>query len=235
MEQRHAAQGSSFGCAAVGASVHVPGHPPSTVILLMATVSQLLSVKRQLPSAEHHVPHAKSAVCYRRCAFLSSWRTPGAPGAPGIQINVPAIHPNALPPNITPSSSPGYLTPAVSGAHVWAEWLHHPCLPGGPQHGDKKWGKRGTIGKIGGNFAQRTNILFIQWWHQAALPSYKQSDQPPTGWWLMPYGDSVVLKGCYCKMLPSHSPTDQSRILECRKMGKMGTVRGNGGKWGGNA
>ena len=22
----------------------------------------------------------------------------------------------------------GCLTPAVSGAHMWAEWLHHPCL-----------------------------------------------------------------------------------------------------------
>ena len=57
-----------------------------------------------------------------------------------------AIHPNALPPHITPSSIPGYLTPAISGAHVWADWLHHPCLLGGPQQGDKKWGKRGTTG-----------------------------------------------------------------------------------------
>ena len=63
--------------------------------------------------------------------------------APGIQINVPAIYPNALPPNITPSSSPGYLTRAVSGAHVWAAWLHQPCLFGGLQHRDKKMGKRG--------------------------------------------------------------------------------------------
>ena len=39
--------------------------------------------------------------------------------APGIQINVPAIHPSALPPNITPSSSSGFLTPAILGAHVW--------------------------------------------------------------------------------------------------------------------
>ena len=69
-----------------------------------------------------------------------------APGAPGIQINVPAICHIVLPPNITPSSSPGYLTPAVSGAHMRAEWLHHPCLLGGPQHGDKKWGKMGTTG-----------------------------------------------------------------------------------------
>ena len=30
--------------------------------------------------------------------------------APGIQINVPAIYPNALPPNATPSSSPGTLS-----------------------------------------------------------------------------------------------------------------------------
>ena len=32
---------------------------------------------------------------------------PGAPGAPAIQMNVPAIDHHALPPNITPSSSPG--------------------------------------------------------------------------------------------------------------------------------
>ena len=73
------------------------------------------------------------------------WEGTFARRAPGIQINVLAIYPNALPPNITPSSSPGYLTPAVSGAQVWAEWLHHPCLLGGPQHGDI-WGKGGTTG-----------------------------------------------------------------------------------------
>ena len=26
----------------------------------------------------------------------------------------------------------GYITPAVSGAHVWTEWLHHPCRLSGP-------------------------------------------------------------------------------------------------------
>ena len=61
--------------------------------------------------------------------------------------------PNAVPPNITPSSSPGYLTPAVSGAHVWAKCLHHPCLLRGPQHGDKKWEKGGKTGKIGESLA----------------------------------------------------------------------------------
>ena len=35
---------------------------------------------------------------------------PGAPGAPGIQMNAPAIYHNALPPSITPSSSPGTLS-----------------------------------------------------------------------------------------------------------------------------
>ena len=72
------------------------------------------------------------------------------PGAPGIQIKFPAIYPNALPPNIPPSSSPEYLASAISGAHVWAEWPHHPCLLRGPQHGYQKWGKRGTTGKISG-------------------------------------------------------------------------------------
>ena len=33
-----------------------------------------------------------------------------APGAPGIQINVPVVHPHALPLDITPSSSPGTLS-----------------------------------------------------------------------------------------------------------------------------
>ena len=27
----------------------------------------------------------------------------------------------------------GYLTPAFSGAHKWAELLHNPCILGGPQ------------------------------------------------------------------------------------------------------
>ena len=65
----------------------------------------------------------------RSCEGTFGWH---APGAPGIQINGPAIDPNALPANISPSSSPGPLTPAVSEAHVLAEWLHHPCLLGGP-------------------------------------------------------------------------------------------------------
>ena len=32
----------------------------------------------------------------------------------------------------------GYFTPAVSGAQKWAEWLHHPCLLGGPQKREQK-------------------------------------------------------------------------------------------------
>ena len=65
-------------------------------------------------------------------------RAPSTPSAPGIQINVPAIYPNASPPNITPSSSPGYLTPCVrrspkkgsgggggrSGGEEW-RWENH--------------------------------------------------------------------------------------------------------------
>ena len=56
-----------------------------------------------------------------------------ARGAPSIQINGPAIYPNALPPNITPSSSPGYLTPALSGV----------------QHGQKMGKRGGNWGKWG--------------------------------------------------------------------------------------
>ena len=71
------------------------------------------------------------------------------PGAPSIRINGLAIYTIALPPNITPSSSPGYLTPAVWGGHVWAEWLQHPCLLGGVPGMRTKNGKKG--GQLGGN------------------------------------------------------------------------------------
>ena len=77
-----------------------------------------------------------------------------ATSTPGIQINIPAIHPNAVPLNIAPSSSPGYLTPAVPGAHVLAEWRHHPCLLGVPTRRQKYGKKGGTTEKIGGNHAR---------------------------------------------------------------------------------
>ena len=81
---------------------------------------------RQGAAAQH-----RSELCLRAVRVR-------VPGAPGIQTNVPAIYPNAFPPNIAPSSSPGYLPPAVSGARVRAEWVRHPCLLGGPQHGERK-------------------------------------------------------------------------------------------------
>ena len=66
------------------------------------------------------------------------------PGAPSIQINVPAIYHNALPPNITPSSSLG--TPSTSTLYdcrqsnnfpFFAQQMgrsHAPC-PCRPHHG----------------------------------------------------------------------------------------------------
>ena len=55
------------------------------------------------------------------------------PGAPSIQINVPAIYPNALPPNNTPSSSPGTLstndtTKQSERKNFHAFNFHNPCL-----------------------------------------------------------------------------------------------------------
>ena len=47
-----------------------------------------------------------SPYCWRLCHVLEGTF---ARCAPGIRINVPVIHPNALPLNITPSSSPGTL------------------------------------------------------------------------------------------------------------------------------
>ena len=44
------------------------------------------------------------------CLDKEGMLAPRAPGTPGIQINIPAIYPNALPLNITPSSSPGTLS-----------------------------------------------------------------------------------------------------------------------------
>ena len=80
-------------------------------------------------------------------------------GAPGIQINVPAIHPNALPPNIIPSSSPGSITPAVSGPMCGGNHYITPAFSGVTNTGTKKWGKGGTTGKIGESFARRANVL----------------------------------------------------------------------------
>ena len=57
------------------------------------------------------VPHSKhhsSNTCSKMVLTLS--RRVRLPGAPSIQINVPAIYHNALPPNTTPSSSPGTLS-----------------------------------------------------------------------------------------------------------------------------
>ena len=34
----------------------------------------------------------------------------------------------------------GYITPAISGAHLWAEWLHHPCLLRVPIVGRNNYG-----------------------------------------------------------------------------------------------
>ena len=104
-----------------------------------------------------------------------------APGAPGIQINGPAIYPNALPPNITPSSSPGYLTPAVSGAHVWAEWPCHPCLCGAPNTGDKKHlgENRGKLCPARPACARCANILSIMLNCATVSPS---ALAPPSKW-----------------------------------------------------
>ena len=71
--------------------------------------------------------------------------------ARGIQINALSNVSQCFTPDHHSLLQPRLpLTPAVSGAPVWAEWLHHPCRLGGPQHGDKKWRKRGDDrGKIG--------------------------------------------------------------------------------------
>ena len=65
------------------------------------------------------------------------------PGAAGIPIDVPAIDPNALPPKHHSLLQPRPPKPCRLGAHMWAEWLRHPFLLGRPQHGDRKWEKRG--------------------------------------------------------------------------------------------
>ena len=49
------------------------------------------------------------------------------PGAPSIQINAPVVHPNALPLNITPSSSPVTLSINKAQLQVNKEPFTH-CL-----------------------------------------------------------------------------------------------------------
>ena len=64
---------------------------------------------------------------------------PARPASKSMSLpSIPTLYPKHHPP-----SSPGYLTLAVLGAHVFAEWLHHHCLLGGPQQGGKKWGGKG--------------------------------------------------------------------------------------------
>ena len=99
------------------------------------------------------------------------------PGAPGTQINVPAIHPHALRPNITPSSSLGILStnatrlrrPCVM--HGTVRWIHvlvskmgtnrqkpHSEPPKGVSPSSQDWGGRTGGGGTGGNFAQRARV-----------------------------------------------------------------------------
>ena len=63
-----------------------------------------------------------------------------------IPINIPAIHPNALPPKITTSSGPGYLTPSVSGATCGRNGCITPAFSGLPNMGTKHGKKGGTTG-----------------------------------------------------------------------------------------
>ena len=62
--------------------------------------------KNNIREGEPHGSRASVVTCEGTFAR----RVPGTPGTPSIQMNVPAIYHNALPPNITPSSSLGTLS-----------------------------------------------------------------------------------------------------------------------------
>ena len=99
---------------------------------------------------------SEAKVCGQKCFDGNVHRTCLCSFCAASRVCLPGAHPARLasksmfrpsipilyPPNITPSSRPGYLTPAISGAHRWAEWLYHPCLLRGLNTGTKN-GKRG--------------------------------------------------------------------------------------------
>ena len=88
-----------------------------------------------------------------------------APGVPGIQMNGPIVYPNALPPNITPSSSPDHLIPTVLGAHMWGGMATSPLPSWGlPTERQKKGGKGGQLEEIMGKLC-------------AALPEHTQQSK----------------------------------------------------------
>ena len=73
----------------------------------------LPTVPNAQPACQHycqcHQMHKWRTNTIGNCAFEGTFAR-RAPGAPSIQMNVPAIYHNPLPPNITPSSSPGTLS-----------------------------------------------------------------------------------------------------------------------------
>ena len=70
-----------------------------------------------------------------------------------IQINGPAINPNAFAPNIAPSSSPGYPTAAVSGGPRVCGMATSPLPSRGYPKRGQKMEKKG--GQLGGNRGKR--------------------------------------------------------------------------------
>ena len=74
-------------------------------------------------------------------------------------MNVPAIHPDALHPNITPSQAT--KIPPSRGPTCGRNGCITPAFSGVPNKGTKNWGKRGTTGEIEENFARRARRAHI--------------------------------------------------------------------------
>ena len=125
------------------------GHVPSPTVVSRSTTSWghcrgLWHRHHPSPAA----PHRHKRQCSRSPAlpppvfegtFARRARHPNQGSGHPSQCLTPKHH-----------SSAGSLTAAVSGAHVWAEWLHYPCLLGGsPTRGPKNGERGGQLGKRG--------------------------------------------------------------------------------------
>ena len=78
----------------------------------------------------------------------------------------------------------GYPIPAVSGAHMWVEWLHNPyLLVHWEQEGDWRWDAVRHMGDKWGTYCQRKNyktlnaaVALWQWnIRESKLPRHRST------------------------------------------------------------
>ena len=89
------------------------------------------------PKAAEPLPSRVPSAGRNQNGYIEGTFARRAPSALGIETNVPVVHPNALPLNITPSSSPGTLSTSDTTKHNLntCPQKHTACCLGGPHVG----------------------------------------------------------------------------------------------------